>query len=418
MLEKLLKRRAKLYKKMQEMLDRAEAENRGFTAKEQKKYDGYNRDYDDTTRQIKLVEEQEERAKELEELQQPPLVSSQRDNESTVNGSIGMDDKDVKRYSIFRVIRAMASGDYSDIEYEIECSNRVADKVGREAKGMFIPFEVQRAISTAPTSAGALVPTDHRDDMYIDALRADSVIIGMGARVLTDLVGDMDVPRLLGGATFDFVDEGGDSPESENTYDSLTLSPKTITGSIPITRKLTKQSSPDVEKLIEDDLRLGMALAIDKAIIEADGTGAKPTGIMHTTGVNSISIAGDVPTFAEAVSFETALAEDNALRGELAYITTPSINGAWKTTSVDAGSGVFVNQNNTVNGYKSISSTNVPAGKTIFGNWSDILIGMWGVLDLVVDTATNAKNGGIVLRAWQDIDIAIRHPQSFAVTAD
>ncbi|CAN8142206.1 hypothetical protein THIOSC15_3450010 [uncultured Thiomicrorhabdus sp.] len=69
------------------------------------------------------------------------------------------------------------------------------------------------------------------------------------------------------------------------------------------------------------------------------------------------------------------------------------------------------------NGYSVYASTQVPVGKMVFGNFSDVMIGMWGVLDLTVDTATKAASGGLVLRAFQDVDVAIRHPESFCVTA-
>jgi len=38
-------------------------------------------------------------------------------------------------------------------------------------------------------------------------------------------------------------------------------------------------------------------------------------------------------------------------------------------------------------------------------------------MDLVVDTATKASSGGLVLRVFQEIDVAIRHPQSFTVSS-
>lgn len=42
-------------------------------------------------------------------------------------------------------------------------------------------------------------------------------------------------------------------------------------------------------------------------------------------------------------------------------------------------------------------------------------MGMWDVLDIMPDTATYAKRAGLVIRVFQDIDVAIRHSESFAV---
>ena len=52
------------------------------------------------------------------------------------------------------------------------------------------------------------------------------------------------------------------------------------------------------------------------------------------------------------------------------------------------------------------------------GNWNDLLIGMWGALDILVDPYTYSKSGGLLVRALQDVDIAVRHAESFAAMLD
>ncbi len=342
-----------------------------------------------------------------------------------VDTSIGMSKDEVKSYSLFKAINASRTGNWKEAAFELECSQKVAEKIGKEARGFYVPFEVQRdtmgtGAATGITDAGALVGTDHLGSSFIDALRAESVIGRLGGRFLSGLRGNVDIPRLTAGATFYWLAEGEDVTDSNATLDSVVLSPKTIAGSVPMTRRLLKQSDPSVEAIIRQDLIIGAALAIDAAVIAGTGANGQPLGIIGTTGVNTVVVAdatNSVPTFAETVQFETAVAEDNALRGSLNYLTTPSINGAWKSTVVDAGSGLMV-RDGKVNGYPAEGSTLVPAQRTIFGNFNDIIIGMWGVLDIEVDKATLAASGGLVLRVFQDVDVAIRHPESFAIDAE
>ena len=54
----------------------------------------------------------------------------------------------------------------------------------------------------------------------------------------------------------------------------------------------------------------------------------------------------------------------------------------------------------------------------IFGNWSDLLIGEWGVLDLQVDPYSSGDDGGTIVRNFQSLDLAVRHAESFAATID
>jgi HK97 family phage major capsid protein len=54
----------------------------------------------------------------------------------------------------------------------------------------------------------------------------------------------------------------------------------------------------------------------------------------------------------------------------------------------------------------------------IFGNFSDLIIGMWGGLDLTVDPYTFSTSGTIRIVAMQDVDIAVRNAASFAAMLD
>ena len=54
----------------------------------------------------------------------------------------------------------------------------------------------------------------------------------------------------------------------------------------------------------------------------------------------------------------------------------------------------------------------------IFGNWSDLLIGEWGTVDLLVDPYTNADSGQVRVVTFCFMDIAVRHAQSFAAVSD
>ena len=83
-----------------------------------------------------------------------------------------------------------------------------------------------------------------------------------------------------------------------------------------------------LENLIRDDLAQAIALAIDLSALEGTGSSGQPTGILNTTGVNQVAnFAAANPTFPEVVTLETAVAEDNALSGNLAYILPASMYG-------------------------------------------------------------------------------------------
>jgi len=411
-IEKILKKRKKLQAKMQRILN--EAKDDKLSKDDTTLYEKYDRQFDELGVQLERLKKLEAREKELDEPQRNALVPGNQKE------PFKMDEDEVKRYSLFNAVRYLMTGDESIAKFELEVSERIAKETKATPNGILIPRQVQERAILSKANSGALVGTDHRADLYIDSLKAESFVVSNGAKVLRGLVGDQDIPRALGGIDFQFVGEGGKSPEMSKTFDNITLTPHTATGSISITRRLLMQSNPYVEQLIEADINAGMALLIDKTVLAGDGQDNRPKGILYTSGVNTIDVAdaNGIPTFKEAVQFETEVAESDALRGNLCYVTRPAINGAWKTQPTDAGSGVMTNTNGIVNGYKSIGTTLLPEGKTIFGNMSDVIIGLWGELDLVLDTATLADEGGLVLRAWQDMDVGVRHAQSFSITGE
>jgi HK97 family phage major capsid protein len=334
---------------------------------------------------------------------------------------LGLSKEETRTYSLMNAIRAAHSGDWKNAEFERKCSLEIAERLGRDAQGFFVPFDVQRSADfnrvTPPSNTvdqGNLVGTDHLAGSFIEQLRNQSSVMSMGARLLTGLVGNVDIPRQSAGSTFDWLAEDANAIDSDVTIGQVVLSPKTIGGAVPLTRRLMKQSSPDVETLVRSDLIAGAALAIDLGALAGTGLAGQPLGVSNAVGINTqaIALAGS-PTHAELVGFETAVLTDNALAGNLNYITTPAIQGYGKTTVLDAGSGRFIMEGGEINGYPVNVTNQAAANSILFGNFADVLIGMWGVLDLSVDTATKAASGGLVLRAFQDVDVAVRHAESF-----
>jgi len=104
--------------------------------------------------------------------------------------------------------------------------------------------------------------------------------------------------------------------------------------------------------------------------------------------------------------------------GTLAYITDAGTYGGLKTKSKDSGSGMFVIENGEANGYRVIRSQQATAGNVYFGNFADLLIGMWGGLDLTVDPYTASTSGTVRIVALQSVDVAVRHAVSFAYNND
>jgi HK97 family phage major capsid protein len=238
--------------------------------------------------------------------------------------------------------------------------------------------------------------------------------------MLSGLQGDVVIPKKTAASTANWIaSEGTAATESEPTLGSVTMSMKTVGATTDVTRNMMHQSSMDIETLIRDDLTQSIASAIDLGALAGSGSSGQPTGIKNTSGINApTAFAAANPTFAEVVAMETAVAEDNALGGSLAYILPAGMYGALKTTAVDSGSGRFVADGGLMNGYNAIVSNQATAGDLYFGDFSQLLVGMYGGLELIVDPYSSSKSGGVSITALQSCDVAVRHAVAFAFNND
>ena len=352
------------------------------------------------------------------------VIGSERALESQ---DIGMTEKELKKFSLVRAIHALANPTDRRAQeaaaFEFECSEAASAEFGRAAQGIMLPTDVMRTWKRDLNSADEadLFGEDYRGQDFIDVLRNASSVMQAGARTLNGLSGDVRIPKKTAAASASWIaSEGGAASESEMTVGNIAMTPKTLGAFTDVTRQLMIQSSMDVEALIRDDLATAIALAIDLAGLEGSGSSGQPTGILNTSGINSVAnFAAANPTFAEVVTLETALAEDNALMGNLAYILPASMYGALKTTEKASGTAQFVVEpGGTINGYRSIVSNQGTAGNLYFGNFSDLLVGFFGGLDLVVDPYTASTTGTVRVVALQSMDVAVRHAVSFAVGND
>ena len=343
--------------------------------------------------------------------------------QETVNMSaaeIGLSAQESRRFSFLRAINYLANPtDRSAREaaaFEIEASDAAAAKLGRQSRGITIPQDVlRRDLNVGTASAGGnLVATDLDAGSFIDLLRNASALDQAGATVLTGLTGNVAIPRQSGAGTAYWVAESGVPTESQQTVDQVSLTPKTVAAFTDYSRRLMLQSSIDVENMIRTDLATVLALKIDLAGLYGTGSNSEPLGLKLTTGIGTEDFSADAPTFAEVVAMESDVATANALMGSPVYLMNAAMRGNLKTTKKDAGSGIFLMEGTEVNGYRGVLSNQVASGDLWFGNFADLIIGYFSGLDLMVDPYTHSTSGTVRVVAMQDVDIAVRHPESFS----
>lgn len=333
---------------------------------------------------------------------------------------LGLTEKQTRSYSMSRAILAQADGNWKGAEFERECHDEiVARGVEQKAGGFFVPNEVQtlqRDLSVAGgvATGGALVGTDHMPQSFIEILRSKMKMLELGVKVMSGLVGNPSIPRQDGAATGYWVNEGAAPTESQQIFAQLGLNPKTCGAVTEFTRQLLLQSAPSVDMLVMTDIAAVLARTVDTAIISGTGTLGQPTGILNTTGVTETNMAGANFTYADAVNFESLIAEANA-PDSVGWLMRPSVRGTLKTTP-KLGSTFpiyLLGDDGKMNGYPAHATTQMPAATLLYGDFSTVILGEWGILEIESNRlGSGFRAGNIEVRGLHSVDVAVRYPQA------
>jgi HK97 family phage major capsid protein/HK97 family phage prohead protease len=365
---------------------------------------------------------------------------------------IGMSEKQIGSYDLRKAI--LEFGDNGKLSgLEGECSREFALKQKRDAQGFWVPEDVlavgrdilgrplkRDALVGTASLGGNVVATNLLAGSFIEMLRNRLVLSRAGMMTLPGLVGNVAIPRQTGGATVYWAaTETGTSTESDATFDQVSLAPKGATAMMDYSKLLLTQSTPAIDALLQMDIAKQLAIAIDLAGLHGSASGGQPRGVINVSGIADISDTnGRSPTWADMVNLEKEIAVDNADVGSLAYITNPLVRAKMKTVEKATNTGLFLWADvaqtagadgipvGQVNGYRAFVTNQVASNLTqgtstticsalFFGNWSDLLLAMWGGLDLLVDPYTQGATRVYRLLASQYVDYGARHAQSFAV---
>lgn len=337
--------------------------------------------------------------------------------------------EDEKRtFSLFAAIRGMLSNEWGD-EYE---------------KGIMTEYKTKVMASTPGSSGGYLIPPQAITQI-IELLRAESVVIRAGATVMTDLNGfPVEIPKQDGGATGYWVAENSAITASDLTIGQLTMSPKQASVLVKLSNRLLRNSNPGAEGLIRSDIAIALSLLIDLAALRGTGASNQPTGIINISGIGDLNLGanGARANFVDMDKLAGVVEDAKALRGNLAYVMHPKAKRLLKQERIaqfstqTLGQYVLLPMSDTMLGdalgYPFFTTTQLPTDLTkgsgtnltelFFGNWRELLIGQWGGMEIATSNVAGDASGGAFsanqtwIRAIQEVDIQVRHPESFAIS--
>lgn len=350
-------------------------------------------------------------------------------HQSPEAASVGLKKRDLERYSILRAIRAQVENKPLD-GLERECSDEIARKLERQPKGFFLPEEIhahRRSVRTLQATVagdgGYTVGTEILAGELETLLRNQTRVVGLGARIIGGLVGDVTIPRQLTGATAYWVSESGSITQSSATFGQIVGRPRRIGTSVPYTKQFLAQTSLDAESFVVRDSDEAIAVELDRVAIRGSGA-SEPLGILNmASGDRSTSVTfGAAPTWAKYLEFFSNVATNNAILGSPAYLTTPASAVKAMATPKFSNTATPIWDGDMVGLFRAQWSNQFPSSGTqnqvIFGDFSQVLFLEWAGRDVVVDPYSGKKEGTVEVTIQRLIDMVIRRGKSFAISAD
>ena len=336
-----------------------------------------------------------------------PCEGPQCDKDDDYKENISNRNKMKKQFSLLKAINDIANNRSLDAVSQAVI-NAGADEM--RSAGQSFSGQIQLPVE----SRAAVTVTDEHDDVIevqfadlLTPLRAKNVLVAAGAKYMSGLIGDVQVP-IMGAGNVTWEGEVASAQEAGYTFTSKKLQPKRLTAYVDISKQFLVQDSIGAEQAIRADIVAAINSKLESTILgSAQGSTTTPAGIFYGQTPKKIT------TFKDICDLEASIEDANVI-GECKYVMSNKAKAALRNMPKSSKSTQLVMENGEVDGTPVLNTSNVEAQNIAYGDWNNLAIGQWGSIDLVVDPYTLAKDGQvrIVINAFFDA-ITLR-PEAFA----
>ena len=336
-----------------------------------------------------------------------PCEGPQCDKDEDKKENISNRNKMKKQFSLLKAINDIANNRSLDAASQAVI-NAGADEM--RSAGQSFSGQIQLPVE----SRAAVTVTDEHDDVIevefadlLTPLRAKNVLVAAGAKYMSGLIGDVQVP-IMGAGNVTWEGEVASAQEAGYTFTSKKLQPKRLTAYVDISKQFLVQDSIGAEQAIRADIVAAINSKLESTILgSAQGSTTTPAGIFYGQSPKTIT------TFKDICDLEASIEDANVI-GECKYVMSNKAKAALRNMPKSSKSTQLVMENGEVDGTPVLNTSNVEAQNIAYGDWNNLAIGQWGAIDLVVDPYTLAKDGQVRIVINAFFDAVTLRPEAFA----
>ena len=336
-----------------------------------------------------------------------PCEGPKCDKDDDYKENISNRNKMKKQFSLLKAINDIANNRSLDAVSQAVI-NAGADEM--RSAGQSFSGQIQLPVE----SRAAVTVTDEHDDVIevqfadlLTPLRAKNVLVAAGAKYMSGLIGDVQVP-IMGAGNVTWEGEVASAKEAGYTFTSKKLQPKRLTAYVDISKQFLVQDSIGAEQAIRADIVAAINSKLESTILgSAQGSTTTPAGIFYGQTPKKIT------TFKDICDLEASIEDANVI-GECKYVMSNKAKAALRNMPKSSKSTQLVMENGEVDGTPVLNTSNVEAQNIAYGDWNNLAIGQWGSIDLVVDPYTLAKDGQVRIVINAFFDAVTLRPEAFA----
>lgn len=338
----------------------------------------------------------------------------------------GLDQKDINSFSFAKLARGLVTRDFSECAYEADLCKEAAKTISKDMS------------TTTDSAGGFIVPVQIMENMIIPLLQKRITALSLGVQRLPLSGSPVQIPKITTASTAYWVAENASVTASDLAFGQLNMTPHAVASRVILSNRLINLSSPAAEQITRAQIAKDLGIAIDAAIYAGTGASGQPTGIVQTSGINTVSIGASFKTitaYGKLLDMIQELSVDNveltnarwAMHSSVFNALSQMVDGG--ATGINLERRVFgagaLNGAQTLMGYQYAITNQLTAvtgsasnNTLLFGDFSQCYLGEWGTMvlrssDVAGDSFAKMQTQ---IMAAMEVDVGVAQPTAFCTS--
>ena len=404
----ILDKKSQLKERCKEIINLCKTEIREMTKEEQDEFDKNKEEIKELNQELEELKKRlASYDEELEDEEEKPESSDdEKEDEEKEENKRNLHSTMKKQFSLLKAINDIANNRSLDAVSQavVKAGAEEMRKAGQSFSGQIqLPVEERNTV-TVTSEHDDVIETEFLDLM--GPLRAKNVLVQAGAKYLTGLVGDVQIP-IMGAGQVTWEGEIAEAKDASYGFTSVKLQPNRLTAYVDISKQFLVQDSIGAENMIKSDIIAAINAKLEETILgSAAGTTTQPAGMFYDVTITDVSNY-------RGLCNKEADVEDANVFGPCVYVMSNKAKAIVRSMDKGGKHTELVYEGGEVDGTPVYNTSNVASTNAIYGDFSNLVIGQWGAIDLTVDPYTKAASGQVRLVINAFFDAKVVRPEAF-----